>query len=73
MNLHEAYSALGLKQSGDTRISTNVCSRCQQRTTEYRFTTSDGFSITTYHCRKHGDVIPTRGVGVHGNPPPHYS
>ncbi|MCP5126550.1 MAG: hypothetical protein H6973_13225 [Gammaproteobacteria bacterium] len=27
--------------------------------TEYRFTTRDGFSIVTYHCAKHGDVIPS--------------
>jgi len=73
MNLHDAYSALGLKQSGDTLISAKVCSRCRRRVTEYRFTASDGFAIATYHCREHGDVIPTRGVGARDNPPPRYS
>lgn len=73
MNLHDAYSALGLKQAGDTQISVNVCSRCRQRVTEYRFTASDGFAITTYHCMEHGDVIPTRGIGARDTPPPRYS
>jgi hypothetical protein len=73
MNLHDAYSALGIKQSGDTLISAKVCSRCQRRVTEYRFTASDGFSIATYHYSEHGDVIPTRGIGMHDNLPPRYS
>ena len=73
MNLHDAHSALGLKQSGDTLISAKACSRCQQPVTEYRFTASDGFSITTYHCREHGDVIPMRGLGARDNPLPCYS
>lgn len=64
MNLHDAHSALGLKQSGDTLISAKVCLRCQRRMTEYRFTASDGFSIATYHCMEHGDVIPTHSIDV---------
>lgn len=73
MNLHDAHSALGLKHSGDTLISVNVCSHCQQCLTEYRFTANDGFSIATYHCREHGDVVPMRGAGAHDNPLPRYS
>ena len=68
MDLHDAYSALGLKRSGDTLVSTKVCSRCQRRVAEYRFTACDGFAIATYHCMEHGDVIPARD-----HPPPHYS
>lgn len=71
MNLHDAQLALGLKQSGDTLISAKACSRCQQPVTEYRFTASDGFSITTYHCREHGDVVPAYGVGARDNPRTH--
>ncbi len=67
MNLHDAYSSLGLQHSGDTRISTQICVRCQQQVAEYRFTTRDGFSVATYHCAEHGDVIPMRGVGVRNN------
>lgn len=70
MNLHDVYSALGLKQSGDTLISVEVCSRCRQRVTEYRFTTSDGFVIVTYHCVEHGDVIPMRNLIVRHDPLP---
>lgn len=58
MNLYGIYSALDLRQSGDTLISAKVCSHCQQRVTEYRFTASDGFVVATCHCMEHGDVIP---------------
>lgn len=67
MNLCDTYLALGLKRSDDMLVSTKVCSRCQRRVTEYRFTACEGFAITTYHCMEHGDVIPVRE-----NPPPHY-
>lgn len=73
MNVHDPYSALVLKQSGDTPISAKVCSRCQQRVTEYRFAASDGFAIVTYHCAEHGDVIPMQNSGAHDSPPPRYS
>jgi len=68
MNLHDANSSLGLKQSGDARVSAKVCSRCQQRVAEYRFTTRDGFSVATYHCAEHGDVVPLCGVDVRDDP-----
>lgn len=71
MNLHDAHSALGLKHSGDILISAKVCSRCQQRVTEYRFIARDGFSIATYHCAEHGDVVPAYGVGARDNPRTH--
>lgn len=45
-------------QPGDPPAPTEVCPRCQQGLTEYRFATDGGLSIITYHCVEHGDVIP---------------
>lgn len=58
-------------QSGDTQISIKVCSHCQQRVIEYRFIAGDGLSIITYHCLKHGDVVPRRDAGVCDELRPH--
>lgn len=60
-----APSTLGLTRCGNTLVSSRVCAHCQQPVTEYRFAARGGFSIATYHCTEHGDVIPTHGVGAH--------
>ena len=54
-----ASSTLGVTPCGDTRASRRVCTHCQQPVAEYRFLTGDGFSIVTYHCAEHGDIIPS--------------
>ena len=55
--------------SGDSRVSTAVCPHCRQSVTEYRFAAGAGFSIVTYHCAEHGDIIPPRGADVYAAPP----
>ena len=55
---------LNLSPSSTTQVSTAICPHCRQRLVEYRFAVNDGFSIVTYHCAEHGDVIPSLGASV---------
>ena len=67
------FQGFGFSSSGDTRVSTAVCSHCRREVTEYRFAAGDGLSIVTYHCAEHGDVIPPHGVGALDAPLPRYA
>ncbi|MBK8182478.1 MAG: hypothetical protein IPK63_05995 [Candidatus Competibacteraceae bacterium] len=52
-----------LPSSDDEKVAAaKVCPRCQRDLTAHYFTTRDGLSIVTYHCREHGDVIPLPGA-----------
>jgi hypothetical protein len=53
----------------DCVLGTDFCPRCRHSLTLYQFTTADGLSIITYHCREHGDVIPLRDTFTPARPP----